>query len=79
MSMLVLILILLAGGLLAWQAERIHPNLPRWAALGVVVVSLVFLLSSLPAAANPVADRPPGWPLDDAPQAGLDTPFRHSP
>ncbi len=57
MSMLVLILILLAGGLLAWQSERIHPNLPRWAALGVVVVSLVFLLSSLPAAQTQ-------WPTD---------------
>ncbi len=48
MSMAVLILILLAGGLLSWQAERIHPNLPRWAALATVLVALVFLLATLP-------------------------------
>ena len=60
MSMLVLILILLAGGLLAWQSERIHPNLPRWTALAAVVVSLVFLLSSLPAGQSLLAADPLG-------------------
>ncbi|MEE4146314.1 MAG: NADH-quinone oxidoreductase subunit M [Halieaceae bacterium] len=58
MSMLVLILILLAGGLVAWQAERLHPDLPRWAALGVVVIALLFLLYSLPAAPVSLAADP---------------------
>ena len=58
MSMLVLILILLGGGLLAWQAERIHPDLPRWTALGAVVVALVFLLTSLPAGQSSLAADP---------------------
>ena len=48
MSMAFLILMLLAGGLLAWQSERIHPDLPRWTALATVIVALVFLLGSLP-------------------------------
>ena len=39
MSMAVLILLLLAGGVLAWQSERINPNLPRWVALLAIVVS----------------------------------------
>jgi NADH-quinone oxidoreductase subunit M len=56
--MLVLILMLLAGGLLAWQSERIHPNLPRWTALAAVVISLVFLLSSLPAGQSSLAADP---------------------
>jgi len=55
MSMLVLILLLLAGGVLAWQAERINPDLPRWAALVTVVVTLMFLLAALPAAPSNVA------------------------
>jgi NADH-quinone oxidoreductase subunit M len=49
MSMVALILLLLGGGLLAWQAERIHPNLPRWAALATVIASLLLLLLTLPA------------------------------
>ncbi|MCB1702671.1 MAG: NADH-quinone oxidoreductase subunit M [Halioglobus sp.] len=48
MTLAVLILLLLGGGLLAWLAERTHPNLPRWVALGVVGISLLFLLLTLP-------------------------------
>jgi NADH-quinone oxidoreductase subunit M len=63
MTMAVLILLLLAGGVLAWQSERINPNLPRWVALISVVVSLVFLLVSLPPdQAVPMPD--PGNPND---------------
>lgn len=66
MSMAVLILLLLAGGLLAWQSERINPNLPRWVALISVVVSLVFLLVSLPqdqAVLVPDPGSPNDWML----------------
>lgn len=48
MSMAALILMLLAGGVLAWQSERINPNLPRWVALVSVAATLAFLLLSLP-------------------------------
>ncbi|MEH6636919.1 MAG: proton-conducting transporter membrane subunit, partial [Halioglobus sp.] len=47
MSMLVLILILLAGGVITWQLERISPDLPRWAALATVVLALLYLLGAL--------------------------------
>jgi len=49
MSLAVLILILLAGGLFAWQSERLDANLPRWLALATVSASLLWLLASLPA------------------------------
>ncbi len=45
MSMVVLILLLLAGGLVTWQLERINANLPRWAALATVTLALLYLLS----------------------------------
>ena len=48
MSMAGLILLLLLGGLLAWQAERIHPNLPRWTALVTVTAALLYLLAAAP-------------------------------
>ena len=48
MSMAALILMLLVGGLLAWQAERVHPNLPRWVALATVAASLLYLLLTVP-------------------------------
>ena len=47
MSMLVLILILLAGGVVTWQLERINPDLPRWAALATVVLALLYLFGAL--------------------------------
>ena len=63
MSMAALILLLLGGGLLAWQAERIHPDLPRWVALATVVGSLLLLLLTLPSEqANPVAEPDPAGP-----------------
>jgi NADH-quinone oxidoreductase subunit M len=40
---------LLLGGVLAWLAERIHANLPRWVALCSVAISLLYLLLTLPA------------------------------
>jgi NADH-quinone oxidoreductase subunit M len=45
MSMAVLILLLLIGGVLAWQAERVDANLPRWVALATVTATLLYLLS----------------------------------
>ncbi len=48
MSMALLILILLVGGLLAWRSEKAQANLPRWVALATVVISLAFLLATLP-------------------------------
>lgn len=45
MSMVVLILLLLVGGIVTWQLERIDANLPRWAALATVTLALLYLLS----------------------------------
>jgi NADH-quinone oxidoreductase subunit M len=47
MSMAVLILLLLGGGLLAWQAERLDTRLPRWVALAAVTATLVYLLATI--------------------------------
>lgn len=58
MSLAVLILVLLVGGLLAWQAERVHPDLPRWVALATVIISLLLLLFSLPAEQAAAAPDP---------------------
>jgi NADH-quinone oxidoreductase subunit M len=44
-SMLLLILLLLAGGLVAWQAERFDPGLPRWVGLATSAAALLYLLS----------------------------------
>ena len=41
MSMTVLILLLLVGGVVTWQAERINADLPRWVALATVTVTLL--------------------------------------
>jgi NADH-quinone oxidoreductase subunit M len=43
MSMVVLILLLLVGGLVAWQAERLDTNLPRWVSLASVSAALLYL------------------------------------
>lgn len=45
MSMAILILLLLAGGVAAWQLERINRDLPRWVALATVTAALVYLLA----------------------------------
>jgi NADH-quinone oxidoreductase subunit M len=52
MSLLLLLLLPLLGGLLAWQSERFAVNLPRWITLATLVLALIYLLSlaaSLPA------------------------------
>jgi NADH-quinone oxidoreductase subunit M len=46
MSMAILILLLLAGGLVAWQTERVNAGLPRWVALATVTVALLYLLAT---------------------------------
>ncbi len=43
MSLAVIILMLLVGGLVAWQAERLDANLPRWVALACVAATLLYL------------------------------------
>ncbi|MEQ8517056.1 MAG: proton-conducting transporter membrane subunit, partial [Chromatocurvus sp.] len=52
MSLTLLIALPLAGGILAWQGERISAGLPRWIALATVIATLLYLLalvSALPA------------------------------
>jgi len=51
MSLVVLIIILIVGGLLAIFAERVGTHLPRWVSLATIVVALIYILgivSSLP-------------------------------
>ena len=45
--MLELILLLLVGGAVAWQSERINPNLPRWVAMATVGLGLILLMSAV--------------------------------
>lgn len=47
MSMAVLLLILVVGGLLAWLSERINRDLPRAISLVVISVALVYLLNEV--------------------------------
>jgi len=49
MSMVILIVLLLLGGLLSLLAERLHRNLPRWLSLGVVIAALGYFLSQVAA------------------------------
>jgi len=49
MVMVNLIVILLAGGVLAALSEKIHQHAPRWTALAVVTVDFLYLLSHLSA------------------------------
>ena len=44
MMLLVLIVVLLAAGILAWLAERLHPAAPRWISLAALAVDLGLLL-----------------------------------
>jgi NADH-quinone oxidoreductase subunit M len=44
-SLVVLILLLLVGGLVAWQAERLDTGLPRWVALASVGAALLYLVT----------------------------------
>ncbi len=39
-----LIVILMAGGLLAWLSKKINPELPRWVALGAVLLDLILIV-----------------------------------
>ncbi len=45
MSLAILIIILLAGGLLTILAERMSSQMPRWVSLATIVVALIYLLS----------------------------------
>ena len=45
--MLQLILLLLAGGIVAWQCERINPDLPRWISIATIALSLLLLLAGV--------------------------------
>lgn len=45
MMMLVLLGLLLVGGVVAWQSERIHGDLPRWVALGTAFLAFLYVLS----------------------------------
>ena len=45
MSLAYLLLILLAGGVIAWQSERINSELPQWASLATIVLALLQLLN----------------------------------
>ena len=49
MSMAVLILILLAGGIVTWLLERVDSGLPRWAALATVAAALLYLVVTVAA------------------------------
>ncbi|MEJ8756961.1 NADH-quinone oxidoreductase subunit M [Pontibacter sp. H259] len=39
-----LIVILMAGGLLAWLSKKVNPELPRWVALGAVLLDLILIV-----------------------------------
>lgn len=45
MSLAYLLLILLAGGVIAWQSERINNDLPRWICLATITLALLQLLN----------------------------------
>lgn len=76
-----LILILLAGGALAWSSERFGHHWPRVVSLGIVAADTVYLLANLtdlldkPFSALPRADDPETWllhySLDWIPRFGI--------
>jgi NADH-quinone oxidoreductase subunit M len=45
MSLAILLLILVLGGIVAWQAERINTDLPRWLSLATISIALLYLFS----------------------------------
>lgn len=47
MSLSILLLILIVGGVVAWQTERLHHHLPRWISLATIVMALLHLWSTL--------------------------------
>ena len=47
MSMLVLIILLLVGGVACWQAERFGTGVPRLASFATVCLALLWVLVSL--------------------------------
>jgi NADH-quinone oxidoreductase subunit M len=78
MSLVILIVILLAGGLLAIFAQRLGENLPRWVSLATIVLALVYLLgvvSSLPPEHLSIAGAGDSWlihlKLDWIPRFGI--------
>lgn len=52
MSLVILLLTLLVGGLLAWQSERVNKDLPRWISLVTIALALLYL-SSLASGLSP--------------------------
>ena len=46
MNILALILFLLIGGVVAWAAERVHPNAPRWVGLLTFVAAGLYLANA---------------------------------
>ncbi|MEM1189312.1 MAG: NADH-quinone oxidoreductase subunit M [Pseudomonadota bacterium] len=64
MSLALLILLPLVGGLLALYSERINPGLPRWTALATVLLTFSYLLTLVPTerlALVTVAADPESW------------------
>ncbi len=66
MSLVLLILLPLVGGLIAWLGERINRDLPRWIALATVAVTLLYVITLVPAgqlARATIAADPESWLL----------------
>ena len=67
MLMLHLLIILFAGGALAWWSESLNPNAPRWISLAVLAIATIYLLSAVAAipaeqfSLVPTADNPQTW------------------
>jgi len=61
MMLAALILVLLAGGALAWAGERLHPTLPRWVAVAALVFDLGLLVGYWAGVGTP---RDAGWLLE---------------
>lgn len=58
MSLSLLIFVPLLGGVVAWLAERMDPDLPRWVSLLTCVVTLLVLTSiGLPALSDPASSQ----------------------
>ncbi len=47
MSLAILIILLLAGGVVAWQAERFNRDLPRWISLAAIALALLYFLNTV--------------------------------